>query len=297
MKREDYISALTPQRLRNVAKKLEIPLMEGATKRREAAARRPFSPAEIRDELTRAACGEQRILAYLNTDELSAICKQFRIRIGKLKRGDLVEAILERLQRDGCVRAYEDYPEAVDEHPGLRAWADEYCRQVEADGDTLLFGVPESDEPVASTLRAVCAVYEMNEWDDWLSWQCWSGPKGGGPWYVLSDLEGPWEWFRATIYMKDPRQFAFSHFYMASDMEDITFVVRRRGRARFGKEEQVDFARAVVDGMRHDYDDRDFLVVCTRQAKSLVVRILNPLALSADDPDYKPDRDGVCWRE
>jgi len=302
MKREDYIQVLSPRRLRNVAKKLSIPLAHRlpGTARRAHPIHKPqaLTSDELRDRLAAEPGPEVSLLQCLKTDELREACRRAGIRPGKRGRERLIGAILLRLREAGCIKAYEDYPESVDEEPDLRDWADNYCRQAEADGVEPCFLEPEywdAGTALGATVRATCDIGSCGPCDDFLQYQRYGGPKGRGPWYVLEQFEEPLQWVGATIYLRDPWRVAFSRFHMGSGFEDIMFFVRRHGRARFGEKEQVDFAQAVLDGMRYDFDDDEFVLLCRRWGKELVVNICHPLT-SFEDDFARPDADGIYWR-
>ena len=96
--------------------------------------------------------------------------------------------------------------------------------------------------------------------------------------------------------LRDPWDFAFSAVLMASDQPGIEFKFHTPRKARLSETKHAWLASAVLDGVRYDYDDDEFILVCSKRYRSLDVEIWN-YEVSEDHSHrkFKRDSDGILW--
>jgi len=239
---------------------------------------------------------KREVVGRLTTDELAAVAARLGIVPENRRKRDMARQLLGKRRASSALHRFQGLPKELDEEENadLRAWVDYYLRNAESEGYEFDFAVefPENGEH-ESTIRLVCQAWPWVEWSDWLMWQRYGGPVGRGPWWIC-DFELPTSWSGAHMILRDPWDFAFSDLYAAASERNIHFqLFKPRGKQIKG-EEHTWLARAILSGMRWDYDDSHFILACRKESKSLSVRILNPLIVSMEK-SHKRDKDGIFW--
>lgn len=232
------------------------------------------------------------VLSELTLNELVTLARRIKIPVARRSRLHLIKALLQPSRDRLDLTAYTGYPERIEEDYDLRAWIVQYIREAEADGCVIDFGDDTGERPVESTIRLICDCWSYCGWPDWLMWQRYGGPRGRGPW-LIADFSKPWRWRNATMALRNPWDFAFSEVFMASDPNDVTFELRTSKGERLSLSEHRWLAAAVLDGMKYDFDDEDFLVIAKRKSRSLIIQLCNPDSL--EPGEYVPSKDGVVW--
>jgi hypothetical protein len=250
-------------------------------------------PGRIAEELLDV---KREVVGLLTTDELAAVADRLGIVPENRKKRDMARQLLRKRRASSALHRYHGLPKELDEEENadLRAWVDYYLRNAEFEGYAFDF----SDESPGnmdheSTIRLVCQAWPMVAWPDWLMWQKYGGPVGRGPWWIC-DFEEPTRWFGAHMIIRDPWDFSFSNLFSVADEADICFRLFKHRRKQIKGEEYTWLARAVQDGMREDYDDREFILACTKEPTSLIVRIYNPMCVEMKK-SHKRDKDGIFW--
>jgi hypothetical protein len=250
-------------------------------------------PGRIAEELLDT---KREVVGQLTTEELAAVANRLGIVPKNRKKRDMARQLLGKRRATLALHRYQGLPKELDEEENadLRAWVDYYLRNAEFEGYTFDFSDQyPGDRGYESTIRLVSQAWPFVAWPDWLMWQTYGRPVGRGAWWIC-DFEEPMRWFGAHMILRDPWDFSFSNLFSAADWENIAFQVYKPRRKQIKGEEHSWLARAVQDGMREDYDDREFILACTKEPKSLSVRIYNPLCVEMKK-SHKRDKDGIFW--
>jgi hypothetical protein len=128
-------------------------------------------------------------------------------------------------------------------------------------------------------------------------WQRFYGPVGRGPWWIACNFEEPVCWFKGRMILRDPWDFSFSSLFAAGNEMNIGFELWKPQGQQIKAEEHEWLARAVLDGLRYDYEDDEFILACEKTPNSLDVQIYNPSLVEMDDKRDKLGKDGIYWRE
>ena len=102
------------------------------------------------------------------------------------------------------------------------------------------------------------------------------------------------------MYLRNPWDYAFSHLLMASDEPTVQLEFQTPRRVRLSKTKNAWLAEAVLDGVRFDYEDAEFGLICQKLSRSLYVGIFADYALTdflEGNRHLKPKRDheGIYW--
>jgi hypothetical protein len=250
-------------------------------------------PGRIAEELLDL---KREVVGRLTTEELAAVAYRLGIVPENHRKSDMARQLLGKRRASAALHRYQSLPEELEDEANadLRAWVDYYIRNAEYEGYAFDFadGYPGNVEH-ESTIRLVCQAWPMVAWPDWLMWQTYGRPVGRGPWWIC-DFEEPMRWFGAHMILRDPWDFAFADLFLVANWENIGFqVCKSRGKQIKGDEHSW-LARAVLDGMREHCDDSEFILACTKEPTSLIVRIYNPLCVEMKR-SHKRDKDGIFW--
>lgn len=191
--------------------------------------------------------------------------------------------------------------QAIEEYPELARWAMRYVKTAKAAGEYVDFDEEDEawDSPVAGTIRLLCDIWPLAEGNIFLEWQTYGRPSGRGPWWMAT-FESPPRWNCGTLVLRDPWDFAFSWLYSASDNPLVRFELHTLRNVSLTKARQDWLAQAVLDGMRHDWPDREFGIICRRGIRSLGVSICGPVFVDSILDETAPfkakkDADGIWW--
>lgn len=251
--------------------------------------------AEIRDKGKRvrsrlAAC--KLALSHLSKSELDAIALRLRLTPLANSRSEQIARLMHPKRIRFSLPEGLEITSYIGISRDLREWIRYYVQSAEADGCELDFFSEEAITPVESTVRLICDIWPYCEWPDWLMWQRYGEPsKSTGKW--IAEFESPLRWMSGRMVLQNPWDFAFSRLYMACNWDDITFLFRKPDNARISQSEHRWLAHAVLDGMHEDYENDEFILACTKDPRSLTVRIWNPRVFEAELA--KADADGIVW--
>ena len=183
----------------------------------------------------------------------------------------------------------------------LANWANAYVNAADAAGEEMdldsLGGAWYS--PVAGTIKLICDLWPYCEWPTWLTWQRYGGPRRRGPWWI-AEFDYPVQWNKGSMILRSPWRFAFSGLMMASDQPGVQLTFRTPRNALLSHTEIGWLVRAVVDGMRYDYDDKDFALICQKGRRSLSVdiwqrNVLDDQLEANSQMQPKIDAEGIYW--
>jgi hypothetical protein len=240
---------------------------------------------------------EKEIVGELTIEELTAVAERLGMAISARRKPELVRQLLKPRKTRSILRKYGDLPEQIEdeENKDLRAWVEYYIRCAETEGYRLDFSNDSgTDISHEGTIRLVCQLWPFAEWPDWLMWQRYDGPVGRGPWWLACNFEQPVCWFNGRMILRNPWDFAFSDLFMAADEENIAFRLCKPHGQRITDGEHKWLAGAVLDGLRYEYEDDEFILACAKTPKSLTVYIYNPLLVEMKKSD-KRSKDGIFW--
>jgi hypothetical protein len=260
-------------------------------------------PLRIAQQLNRL---KRKVIGHLKRDELVAIAHRLGIVPQYRRKRDIAVQLVRKRQVGAALSRFSKYdglPKELEEaeNADLRAWVDYYIRNAEADGHIVNFCEDYSQTDPGhteampeSTIRLVCQAWPVVGWPEWLMWQTYDEPIGRGPWWIACDFENPTSWFGAKMILRDPWDFAFSDLFKASDYDNVSFQLCKPHYKPIADQEHRWLARAILDGMRYDFDDEDFILVCTKKPRSMEVHIYNPGCIEMRKND-KRDEDGIFW--
>ena len=176
-------------------------------------------------------------------------------------------------KRDELFAALEVNKQLAKE-PKLANWATAFVKAAESAGEDLAFRSVDDawDSRVASTIRLVCDVWPYCEWSTWLTWQRYGGPRRRGPWWI-AEFNYPPRWNNGIMILRNPWRFPFSELLMASDQPGVQFTFQTPRKAQLSKTENKWLVHAVLDGVRYDYEDDEFGLICQKGQRSLGVDI------------------------
>jgi hypothetical protein len=251
-------------------------------------------PGRIAEELLDL---KREVVGRLTTEELAAVADRLGIIPENRRKRDMLRQLLGKRRASSALHRYQGLPKELEdeENADLRSWVDYYIRNAESEGYAFDFSDewPGGDRVHESTIRLVCQAWPWVTWPDWLMWQEYGGPFERGPWWIC-EFQEPMRWYGAHLIIRDPWDFAFSDLFAACGEQDIAFRVFKHRGNKMRVQEHNWVARAVLSGMRWDYDDSEFILACTKEPKSLMVRIDNPMCVEMKK-SHKRDKDGIFW--
>lgn len=190
---------------------------------------------------------------------------------------------------------------ALAQDPTLAKWALGYFNAAAAAGANLACpNYPAGmTTPLASTIKFICELRPYCKSATWLNWQRYGAPQGRGPWWV-AEFSFPVKWIGATMILRDPADFTFAGILTAADELSAQFELYPTLQAAFPPAAVRRLARLILEEMRQEWDDTEFVLICREARRSLDVDIWHnhsrKIALELNR-DLKPrkDADGIYW--
>ena len=100
--------------------------------------------------------------------------------------------------------------------------------------------------------------------------------------------------------LRNPWHFAFSALLMASDQPSAQFEFHTPRKAQLSETNNRWLVQAVLDGVRYDYDDTEFALICQKGPRTLGIDIWQSNVLDdalEGNSHLKPKKDaeGIYW--
>lgn len=189
--------------------------------------------------------------------------------------------------------------QALADDASLAKWANGYVKAAASAGPSSPRYRVGMGPTVAGTIKLICDLRPYFNSAAWLSWQRYGAPRGRGPWWI-AEFQFPPKWIGATMNLRAPGNFAYEALLAASDQACAQLELRPAGRAAFPPAAIRRLARVILVGMRCEWDDTEFGLICKEGPRSLAVDIWHGYAMNDAlelNRDMKPrkDADGIYW--